>query len=205
MSVRLSVRTADESTVRLLDGMVAFWLVLWLVVGAWSGYTIWQVSALGDTVTKSGNALGSAGEALQSMREVPLIGETPAELGDQVVDTAVDITARGQAIKSDLRRLALLLGLSIVLMPTTPVLGLYLPLRLARRRDVRELRRALTRHGRDPTLDRYLAERALHVLPYTTVRALSDDPWADIMQGRAQRLADAELERIGLRPRAGRG
>lgn len=197
--MRPSVRTADEPTVRLLDGLVAFWLVLWLVVGLWSGYTIWQVSALGDTVTSSGRALDSAGEALQSVSEVPVVGERSGDLGDEVVATAADIAGRGQEIKSDLRRLALLLGLSIALMPTAPVLGLYLPLRAARRRDVRELRRALMRHGRDPALDRYLAERAIHVLPYTAVRAISADPWTDIMQGRAQRLADAELERLGLR------
>jgi hypothetical protein len=203
--MRLSVRTADESTVRLLDGMVAFWLVLWLVVGAWSGYTIWQVSALGDTVTKSGRALDSAGNALQSVGEVPIVGDGPGALGDEIVVTAADITTRGQEIKSDLRRLSLLLGLSIVLMPTTPVLGLYLPLRAARRRDVRELRRALTRHGSDPALERYLAERAIDALPYTAVRAISADPWADIAQGRAQRLADAELERLGLRRPARQG
>jgi len=185
--------------------MVAFWLVLWLVIGAWSGYTIWQVSALGDTVTRSGQALGSAGEALQSVGEVPVVGDRPGELGDQVVDTALDLTVRGQDIKSDLRRLALLLGLSIVLMPTTPVLGLYLPLRLARRREILELRRALARHSRDPTLDRYLAERAVHALPYSTVRAISDDPWGDIRHGRSQRLADAELDRLGLRRPVGQG
>jgi len=200
--VRLSVRTADEATVRLLDGLVAFWLVLWLVVGAWSGYTIWQVSALGDTVSNSGAALHSAGEALQSVGDLPLVGERPGELGDEVVGTATEITARGQEIKSDLRRLSLLLGLSIVLMPTTPVLGLYLPLRLARRREIQELRRALARHGRDPAFDRYLAERAVHVLPYSTVRGISADPWDDIAHGRAQRLADAELARLGLRPPA---
>lgn len=200
--MRPSIRTTDEPTVRLLDGLVAFWLSLWLVIGSWSGYTIWQVSSLGDTVSNSGTALNSAGEALQSVGGVPVVGERPAELGDEVVATAAEITGRGQDIKSDLRRLSLLLGLSIALMPTTPVLGLYLPLRLARRREVRELRRALARHGRDAALDRYLAERAVHVLPYATVRSISADPWSDIAHGRAQRLADAELERLGLHPQA---
>ncbi len=202
--MRLSVRDADESTVRLADGMVTFWLVLWLVVGAWSGYTVWQASATGDTITTSGRALGSAGKALQSVGQVPVVGATTGDLGDQIAATAVEITARGQTIKGDLRRLSILLGLSIALMPTTPVVGLYLPLRLARRRDLQELRSALHRHGDDVGLDRYLAERALDALPYTSIRSLSSDPWEDISTGRARALADAELARLGLQRPAAR-
>lgn len=197
--MRLTVRTADEPTVRLLDGVVVFWLVLWLVLGGWSGYTIWQVSELGDTVTTSGRALDSAGRALESVGDVPVVGDRPAELGAEVITTAEDVAARGQEVKSQLRQLSLLLGLSIALMPTTPVLGLYLPLRWARRRETAELRRSLARHGRDAAFDRYLAERALQTMPFTTVHALVGDPWRAIAEGRTGPLADAELERLGLR------
>lgn len=197
--VRPTIQNADEATVRLLDGLVIFWLVLWLVVGAWSGFTIWQLSGLGDTITTSGNALKSTGEALQTVGQAPVVGEGPGELGDEVVTTAEDVAGRGQEIRTQLRVLSLLLGLSIMVMPTTPVLGLYLPLRLARRRDADELRTALAERGRDTMLDRYLAERALNVLPYAAVRAISADPWQDIASGRCGALADAELERLGLR------
>lgn len=196
--MRLTIRTADEPTVRLLDGLVVFWLVLWLVLGGWSGYTIWQVSDLGDTVTTSGQALDSAGRALESVGDVPVVGERPGELGSEVIATADEIAARGQEVKSQLRQLSLLLGLSITLMPTTPVLGLYLPLRWARRRETAELRQALSRHGRDAAFDRYLAERALQTMPFATVHALVGDPWRAIDEGRTAPLADAELHRLGL-------
>ena len=198
--MRPSIRTTDEATVRLLDGLVVFWFVLWLVVGAWSGVTIWQLSNLGDTVTRSGLALGTTAEALQLLGEIPVVGDRPGELGDEVGTTAADIAARGQEIQSRLRQLSLTLGLSIIVMPTTPVLGLYLPLRLARRRELLEVRRALDRDGLDPTLERYLAERALGYLPYASVRLVSDDPWRDIAEGRGRALARAELVRMGLRP-----
>ena len=131
----LQLRTADQSTIRLLDGLVIFWFVLWLVIGGWSGYTIWQLSDLGDTVTSSGRAIGSSGEALEAVGGVPVIGERPAELGKEISATGVEVASRGQEVKSQLRQLSLLLGLAIALMPTTPILGLYLPLRLARRRS----------------------------------------------------------------------
>lgn len=198
--MRASIRTADEATVRVLDGLVIFWIALWLVVGFWSGVLIWQLSDLGDTVTRSGQALRSTGEALQVLGEVPVVGDGPGELGDEVVSTAGDIAARGQEIQTQLRQLSITLGLSIMLMPTTPVVGLYLPLRLARRRELLEVRRALSGAGLDPTLRRYLAERALAHLPYASVRQISDDPWGDIVAGRGHALARAEIVRMGLRP-----
>jgi len=197
--VRLTIRTADQATVRLFDGLVVFWLVLWLVVGTWSGITIWQLSDLGDTVSTSGRALTSAGRALESVGNVPVIGEGPAQLGREVVATADDITGRGAEIKSQLRQLSLLLGLSIMLMPTTPVLGLYLPLRAGRRREVAEIRRLVRTHGRDATVERYLAERALETMPFAAVLAICPDPYTDIAQHRAGALADAELRRLGVR------
>lgn len=197
-----TLRTADESTIRLLDGLVAFWLVLWLVVAAWSGYTIWNLSGLGDTVTTTGEAIHSAGEALETVGAVPVIGEGPAEVGREVVAAGEDIAVRGQQVQSQLRQLSLLLGLSIAVMPTTPVLGLYLPLRQARRRDVAALQQALDRHGTDAAFDRYLAERAVHRMPYADVHAVTGDPWSAIDAGRLRPLADAELTRMGLsRPR----
>src|SRR6478736_2689198 len=133
-----------------MDGLVAFWFVLWLVVGTWSGYTMWQLSELGDTVTSSGHAIGSTGEALEALGQVPVVGERPTELGRQLVGTGADIADRGQQVQSQLRQLSLLLGLAIALAPTTPLAGLYLPLRLSRRRETRQLQQALDRHAGDP-------------------------------------------------------
>lgn len=130
----LDVRTADESTLRRLDGVVLFWLVLWVVIGGWTGYTIWQVSEVGDSLTISGRAISSTGDALESLDGVPVVGDRTNELGGEVVVAGEDIVVRGQEIESQLRQLAVLLGLAIALLPAAPALFLYLPLRNARRR-----------------------------------------------------------------------
>ncbi len=194
-----SVRTADTSTLRLLDALALCWLVLWLALGAASGWTLWQLSDLGDTITSSGQAIDSAGRALQQLGGVPVIGREPAQLGEQAVATAADISARGQEVKSELRQLAVLLGLAIMVMPTTPVLGLYLPLRLERRRTVATLRRSLAEHGDGPGLDRHLAEQALVTLSYADACAVAGgDPREAVEAGRTRALADAELARLGV-------
>ncbi len=199
----LSVRTADSSTLRLLDALAIVWLVLWLALGVASGWTLWNLSDLGDTVTSSGHAIDSAGRALQQLGGVPVIGDQPAQLGKEAVTTAADISARGQEVKSELRLLAVLLGLAIVVMPTTPVLGFYLPLRLERRRTVATLRRSLSQRGDDPGLDRHLAEQALVTMSYADACAVVDgDPREAVEAGRTRALADAELARLGVdRPR----
>ena len=197
----LNVRTADEPTIRRLDGLVLLWVVLWLVIGGWVGYTLWQVSFLGETVTVSGRAIGSSGDALGSLDGVPVVGERTAELGREVVAAGEDIAVRGQEVQAQLRQLAVLLGLTIALLPATPVLGMYVPLRNARKRDVEEVRQLLDSSSDDQVVDRFLAERAVRRMSPSAVQRIDSDPWAAMAGGHARPLADAELQRLGLRRR----
>lgn len=198
----LDVRSVDESTIRRWDGLVLFWIALWLVLGGWTGYTLWQLSELGDTVTTSGQAIGSTGDALEALGDVPVVGDRTAELGAEVVAAGADVSDRGQRVRSELRQLAVLLGVAIVLLPTTPVVGFYLPLRIARRRELAGVRRLVRSPVDSAATDRYLAERALSRLSPDDLHQLEADPWGAVAAGRTRRLADAELARLGLhRPR----
>lgn len=51
---------------------------------------------------------------------------------------------------------------------------------------------------RDPGLEEFLAHRAVHHLPYDTLRQVTADPWADLRSGSFRLLANAELTRLGL-------
>lgn len=193
------MRTADEATVRRLDGLVLVWLVLWIVIGGWAGYTLWQLSELGDTVTTSGEAIRSTGEALESLADVPVVGDRTRELGAEAVAAGEDIALRGQEVQSQLRVLSVLLGPTIAILPAAPVLGFYLPMRYARRRDVAEVRWLLSSTSVNPAVaDRYLAERAVHLLAPATVLGIDGDPWGALVEGHTRALADAELQRLGL-------
>jgi hypothetical protein len=192
-----------HSTVRVIDGLVVFWVLLWVVVGGWAGATFWQLAGLGDTISNSGQALGTAGEALANVAEVPVVGDSVADLAAEVTATSAEVIASGQSFKSDLRLLSLLLGFAIAVMPTTPVLGFYLPLRWERHRDRASLRRALAEDVEPLGLDRFLAERAVSHLHYGESSAVSRDPYQDALSG-SRALADLELARLGLRrPRGG--
>ena len=111
---------------------VAAWCALWLVVGVWTGYELWQLGELGGAVAESGRSLGNAGEALQSLGSVQLVGDRTGELGAQVSRSSADIVTQARGAQGSLRQLAVLLGLTVSLVPTVPAVAL---LRLSRRRE----------------------------------------------------------------------
>ncbi|MEO9152355.1 MAG: hypothetical protein ABI243_08130 [Lapillicoccus sp.] len=190
--------TTDARAARAWDGVVFFWLVLWLVVGAAVGYEMWQLTGLSQSAVDSGRALGTAGQALRDLSGLPLIGSRTGELGDQVATTGGSIIDSGTRAGGSIRALSILTGIVIALAPTGPVLLLYLPSRLSHRRETRALRTAL----RDPRrLDQtmaHLARRAVANLGFTQLEAVTADPDGDLAAGRHESLARAEMRRLGL-------
>ena len=182
------------------DGLILFWVVLWVVLAGWTGLTLWQAADTGDTISSSGDALHSVGQSLRDLSELPLVPDRPGQIGEQVVTTADQITTRGQEIKGQLHQLAILLGLAILGTAIAPVLGFYLPLRVRRHREVVRVRTEIGRLPDDEGLDRYLAEHARQSLSYAEVARLVADP-ADpnLAATDARRLADAELARLSVR------
>lgn len=180
------------------DGIVAFWVVFWLVVGAATGYLIWQLTGLSEGVGAAGRALDTAGRALQDLSGAPVIGERTGELGDQVVETAVRVRAGGSSAMTSLRGLAVLIGIAVALGPVSAVLLAYLPGRLAWRRDIREVRDALTWSGTHDAAVDQLARRAVRNLGLAELLAVSSHPEADLAAGDTGPLARAELQRLGV-------
>ena len=193
------VRTSGPETLRLVDGALALWVAFWLVVGGATAVSVWQLSEVGSTLTQSGQALDTAGEGLQRLGDLPLVGDRTEQLGDEIRTTAVEIAERGRDTRTGLRRLSILLGLAVALIPSAPVLALYLPRRLARRRATRDVAHRLRTRPDDPALDRYLAAQALTTMPLSRLLQYADDPCGELTDGRARALANAELAHLGLR------
>jgi hypothetical protein len=193
------MRRLDAGTVRLLDGALVFWVVLWLVVGAWAGYLIWQLTALSASTVESGRSLGVAADALTNLRSVPVVGDASKDFGRRIAATAAQVVDAGQQADRSIRGLAVLIGLSVALGPSAPVLLFYLPTRLRWRCERREVQEALQRENGLDGLQAVLAGRAVGSLSLERLLARSSDPQRDLAEGRHRDLAEAELERLGLR------
>lgn len=183
---------------------VSLWLVAWLAVGVFTGLQIRNLTEVSDSLVVSGQALDTAGTALQEIGRLPLVGERPRRLGDQVRQTAVDVADAGTSSRETVRWVSVLVGAALVLIPVVPVLAVYVPRRLALRRTRRALARALSAPEPDPVLEQLLAVQAVQNLPYDTLRHVSADPWGDLQRGSYRHLANAELTRLGLAYRPGR-
>lgn len=185
-------------SIRAVDVAVAVWSVLWIAVGAYAGMAILDLKTYSDTLDESGDALDTAGSALETIGAVPIIGSGPERLGNEVRATAEQVRISAAETRSSVDKLSLLIAVSIVFMPTTPVVALYAPWRVARSRQVDAITRALEQPAERPKLEEFLARRAVQHLPYGALHAVSDTPWKDLEDGRFRRLANAELTRLRL-------
>lgn len=197
-------RTPRPAARRLLDAGVVLWTVGWIVVGILVAREVRALGELSDTVVVAGDALADAGSAVASLESVPFVGEDIREVGERTERAAESARASGRSSRESIDSLSLLLGIAIALGPSLPLVALYLPMRLAWRRDLRSLRRALTAFPGEPGFEEYLARRAALALPYDRLHLTTAEPWGVLAAADRRRLSDAELERVGIRRSNGR-
>ena len=187
----LSVRA-----MRRLDVALAIWAAFWIALAAYTAYEVAALRTLSHTVVKAGAATESTGHALAAVGHLPFVGGRISDLAAQATAAGASARASGAATATTIDRLAVLLGIAIALIPTVPLLGLYVPLRLSWRRDRNAVRQAIVRWDGELGLEAFLAQRAVAHLPFQELRDLGYDgtpgspPNAD--------LAAAELRRLGL-------
>jgi hypothetical protein len=184
-----------------LDVALAIWVAVWLGLGIAIGVKVHDLTALSATVARDGRAVETVAGSLHSLGSVPLIGGQIAKDAGQVQQAGASAASSGARSASAIRVLSVLLGIAVAFLPTVPVLCLYLPARIQRRREAAALRLALARHGGDPRFHAFLARRAVDALGYHQLRAVSSMPWADVEGADCLPLAEAELRRLGLDPR----
>lgn len=177
---------------RTLDVALLIWAAVWVWVGIWVAREVQGLAELSETVRRSGIALQSAGDLLAGLGTLPIVGDELRGPADAVREAGRRAVESARASERNARQVGTLLGVSIAVIPSLPLLILYVPQRVAEERERRALRRLL-RQGRDPALDELLAVRALARLPLSRMGELRD--------AGDRALADAELERLGLRER----
>lgn len=175
---------------RRLNVAVAIWAVCWIGLGVYTGYEVNALRALSTTVVKAGRATVSTGQALTALGSVPFVGNRVGSLATQAVAAGRSAETSGKSSGATIDQLAILLGLAVGLIPTVPLLSLYLPLVVSWRRDRRAVRRAIAQWDGEPGLEEFLARRALAHLPFAEQRELPE--------GDRGALAAAELRRLGL-------
>jgi hypothetical protein len=181
---------------RRLNVALAIWAVFWIVIAAFTAYEVAALQALSHTVVKAGAATESTGHALAAVGHLPFVGGRISDLAAEAVAAGASARASGASTAGTVDRLAVLLGIAIALIPTVPLLALYVPLRLGWRRDRNAVRSAIARWDGEPGLEAFLAQRAVAHLPFEELRELGYDGTPGSPSN--AELAVAELRRLGL-------
>jgi hypothetical protein len=187
-----------------IDIALIVWSVAWVAIGIAVSREVNGLAELSDTVRRVGTAVEASGGVLGTLGGLPLIGDA---FGDTLTGPAQDIQeagqsaqASGQASRGSIDALSTLLGLAVALIPSVPLVALYLPARVSRAREARALGAAVRLSGDDPDFREFLAHRAVHNLTYRRLAGVAPEPWRELSEGRFDGLARAELERLGVDP-----
>jgi hypothetical protein len=183
---------------RLLDAAMVVWVLTWIGLGVAIGVNVNHLTQLGHTVSLEGGTVQAVGKALGTLGNVPLVGGDLGRAAEQVQQAGASAVASGQSSASAVNSLSWLLAIAVALLPSVPVLGFYLPLRVRRRREARALALAVREHGADPRFRAFLARRAAASLPYGSLPP-GPEAWTEADR---DRLAAAELGRLGIDPSA---
>jgi hypothetical protein len=185
-----------QRSVLAIDLLVVLWTAAWLVLGIAVGTFVERLSAVGDGLQNTGRAIGRAGDAIDQLSDVPLVGGGFATVAQEIQEMGRDTVQNGRSIEDDVDSLALLIGAGLALGPTLPILALWVPPRVSRERERHALRKSLK--SGDRVALAYLANRAVATRLFRELRKASDDPVADLEAGRYEALAALELEHLSL-------
>ena len=190
------------------DVTTLLWLTIWITLGVRLYGLLANLAASGRFVRDGGNRITGAGESIGSaVEDVPLVGEGAANgIRGAFAAAGEPLVTFGTDLERLLIIIAALLGTLLVAVAVIPWLNRYLPWRVARwrrlnaaSRVIRGRRRGRTEPIANETIEALLASRAIHRLEYDELLEFSPDPFGDWVSGRHDRLAMAELDRVGLR------
>jgi len=188
----------DHRAIRTWDVILSVWVVMWSAIALVIAFEIHDLTRISDTLVDSSEVLEETGVVLTSLRDVPVVGDRVEDVEREIIEAARSARISGDASRNNITRLSVLLGLAIAFLPTVPVVGLYVPLRVSWDRDVRAVLKALQESGDDPTFREILARRAAERLPFHQLVEVSSDPWRDLERGHYDALSRAELRRLGI-------
>lgn len=187
----------SHRTVVVVDLLLLGWLLLFVWVGFSAGRRVDALGGLGDGLISAGSSIVGVAGWIDGLGDIPLIGEGISAVAGEIEQVGQSTITRGEEGKAAVRRMAVSLGAVLALAPTLPLLVTWAPIRVLWHRDRSAVHDALARG--DANVMGYLAHRVVGSVPYRRLATVSPDPFGDLNEGRYERLARLELDRLGIR------
>jgi hypothetical protein len=180
------------------DLAIVLWIAFCIALGVAIGNEVRRLDRYGTTIDQSASALEETASALDLIAGLPFIGSEIGEIADEIATTAARVRESAADTRSASRNLSILLALAVSIIPTAPLLAVYLPYRAQQVKQNTDLIQNLRRNRGAAFTRNFLANRALNEMTYDALLRMGQDPWAQVRQGRVDRLAAEELRRLGL-------
>lgn len=188
------------SELHVLDVALVIWVLVWIGFAVAIGLQLSDLANLSHTAIVVGRAVQSVGSSFGLLGNVPLVGGALGGVAHHVQAAGASAVSGGESSQSSINTLSILLAIVVAVLPSVPVFGFYLPVRLDLRREANALREAVLLHGADPAFQAFLARRAVNSLGYHRLREVAAVPWAELSAASTAELAAAELRRLGIDP-----
>ena len=119
---------------RIADVALVLWVAVWTVLAVVVYQEVRGLRDVSDTLVTTGRAVDRTGRALQDLEGVPFVGDRVRGYAVEVRRAGRSAVKSGRSSRGHIDNLSVLLALAVGLVPTVPVLALYVPLRGAWRR-----------------------------------------------------------------------
>lgn len=117
---------------RKLNAALVGWVIAWVAFAAVVGIEVWRLDLLGTSVAENAMALGTTSDSLSSLSGLPLVGDRLGGVASEIRKVAAQTEADALASRGRFHSLAILLGLIVALVPTLPIVVIYLAYRRGR-------------------------------------------------------------------------
>jgi hypothetical protein len=115
------------------DVAVVAWTALWIGLAVLVYHEVRGLRDVSDTLVSTGIAVDSTGRALQTVGDIPFVGDRVRGYADEVRRAGQSAVRSGRSSRDHIDTLSVVLAVMVALVPTAPVLALYFPLRRAAR------------------------------------------------------------------------
>lgn len=186
------------------DFSVLAWAVAWWFVGRFVSSTI---AGLAEPARKAQAVSSDLGARVSDVADragaLPAAGPGLQQRFEAMTGPLQELSASAGEQVAEVERIAMVMGWVAFLIPTTLMVAVWVPRRLASAARAREVRELMS----SPDGTSLLALRALATQPLSVLRTVASNPataWRADEPETMERLAELEMLRAGVRPRSRR-